>query len=115
MVDFFEKVVIPLQQDLLNIVNNRCHDLGINGLLSTMKLLKEYEVDFLVDGLNSKKNVVLVRKGVKIAVTRFTYFTKNQFIIAHELVDPGVNMIIGHLHHLFQDYEYYVGKTDIRG
>jgi hypothetical protein len=32
------------------------------------------------------KNIVFERKGVKIAVTGFTYSTKNQFIIAHELL-----------------------------
>jgi poly-gamma-glutamate synthesis protein (capsule biosynthesis protein) len=44
-------------------------------------------------------------------VTGFTYSTKNQFIIAHELIDAGADMIIGHQPHVLQDFEYYVAKN----
>ncbi|OAA31536.1 hypothetical protein AT15_05535 [Kosmotoga arenicorallina S304] len=74
-VEFFEKAVMPLQPDLLNIANNHCLDQGMEGLYSTIELLNAHKIPFVGVELNSKKYIVLERNGVKIAVTGFTYST----------------------------------------
>jgi len=73
--EFFERAVLPLHPDILNVANNHCLDQGTEGLYTTMELLKRYKILFTGIKLNSKQYIVLELKAVKIALTGFTYST----------------------------------------
>ncbi|MFW6119386.1 MAG: CapA family protein, partial [Petrotogales bacterium] len=73
-VDYFEKVVLPLNLNILNLANNHCFDKGIEGLFRTISLLSKHNIESI--GIKRDKNFSIVNvKGISVAFTGFTYGT----------------------------------------
>lgn len=71
----------------------------------------------LVDNEEAKKKIAELKAGVDLVIANvhwgeeYThYFNKYQKILAHDLIDAGADIIIGHHPHVVQGMEIYQGK-----
>lgn len=81
--DEFADAVKSAGFDLVTTANNHLLDMDIDGVLRTIKILNEKQIDFIgsYSSSDDKKNhavKILERDGIKMAILAYTYETNNQ-------------------------------------
>ncbi|WP_053001261.1 CapA family protein [Kosmotoga pacifica] len=85
--EFFDRVVLPLEPDVVNIANNHCLDQGIEGLYSTMEVLEKHGIAYTGVRKESKRYITLECNGIRVAVTGFTFSTNGRKDQGDEMVN----------------------------
>jgi len=90
---------------ILDVANLKIAMLGLN---ITAGMFDEKEVNNLIQGLRNEvdKIIVNIHWGVEYSHNQ----NKTQIKVAHELIDNGVDLIIGHHSHVVQGAELYKNK-----
>ncbi|MFO7881550.1 MAG: CapA family protein [Kosmotogaceae bacterium] len=72
--EYFEKIVLPLNPDVLNLANNHCFDKDIEGLSETVSLLDRYNIESIGLKRDNRFSVVNIN-GISVALSGYTYGT----------------------------------------
>ncbi len=79
-VDYFDKVVIPLELNVVNVANNHCLDQGIDGLWSTVELLDGHGINVVGIELDGTRFITIEISDLVIAVSGYTFSTNGVFV-----------------------------------
>lgn len=85
--EYFTKVILPLDLNVLNLANNHCLDQGIEGLWATVELLNSNSINVL--GIqNAGESYVLLEIGdLTVAMSGYTFSTNGVFVEGDNVVN----------------------------
>lgn len=78
--EYFTKVILPLDLNVLNLANNHCLDQGIEGLWATVELLNSNSINVLGIQNAGERYVLLEIGDLTVAMSGYTFSTNGVFV-----------------------------------
>lgn len=115
--------------DILNLSNNHTMDYGTEGIINTMNILKDFNINFMGAGDNyeeARKPLYIKKKGCKIGFLGYSVFPPEGYISFSDRPDVAkvdIEMLVSEIKaakencdflivsfHWGKEYEFYAGK-----
>jgi len=85
--EYFAKIVLPMNLNVINLANNHCLDQGIDGLLATAELLENYSIKVLGIKNACDRYILLEIDGLTVAMSGYTFSTNGVFVEGDSIVN----------------------------